>query len=131
MQVGARHETSDGHSAGSGSNPGGRTMAVPREVVELVQVWCGLQTPEHIRDRARLEIEVRGNKVTIYESSVIMDDWVRVPSAQLRLDPHTQIWSLYWIDSHDRWHIVPATPTPDVVELLAEIEADPDCLFFG
>src|SRR5438132_14028212 len=105
-------------------------MAVPHDVAELIRVWCELQTPEDVRDRARLEMEISGNKVTVYECSVVVDEWLRVPSAQLRLDPYTRVWSLYWIDSHDRWHIVQAAPTLDVGELLAEIEADPDCLFF-
>jgi hypothetical protein len=64
-------------------------VAVPDEILKLVERWCEDQTEPELRDRARLE------------------------------------------DSHDRWHIVQVAPTLDVSELLDEIDADPDCLFFG
>ena len=109
-------------------------MAVPRDSAQLVERWCEEQTPPHMRDRTRLEATVTGNKITIHECTLMREgkvDWLRVPSAQLRYDPFTRIWSLYWIDSHDRWHIVQATPSRDIEELLTEIGEDPDCLFFG
>jgi len=108
-------------------------MAVPAEILKLVEVWCQQQTEPHLRDRACLEADVSGNKVTILECTRMpgSTDWLRVPSAQLRYDERTRVWSLYWHASDDRWHIVQVAPTLDVSELLAEIEADPDCLFFG
>lgn len=98
----------------------------------MIHAWCDGQTPPDLRDRCRLEADVSGNKITIHECS-LMDEgrWLRVPSAQLRYDDKTRVWSLYWIDSDDRWHIVQVAPTLDVGELIAEIERDPDCLFFG
>jgi hypothetical protein len=108
-------------------------MAVPPEVVKRIGAWCDARTPPDLRDRCRLEHEVVGNKITIHECTVMPGegDWLRVPSAQLRFDDRTRVWALYWMASDDRWHIVQATPTLDVDELLAEIERDPDFLFFG
>jgi hypothetical protein len=59
------------------------------------------------------------------------DDWLRVPSAQFRYDPRTQVWTLHWIDGDSIWHIVQVMPTFEITELLAEVEGDPYCLFFG
>ena len=54
-----------------------------------------------------------------------------VPSAQLRYDPRTQVWTLHWIDGDSKWHIVQVMPRFNIKELLAEVEVDPYCLFFG
>jgi hypothetical protein len=107
-------------------------MAVPREAAQLVELWCEGRDPAEVRDRARLESTVTGNKITIYECTRDLDDdWLRVPSAQLRYDPRTQAWTLHWIDGDSKWHIVQVMPTFEITELLAAVEADPDCLFFG
>jgi hypothetical protein len=107
-------------------------MAVPREAAQLVELGCeGRDLPE-FRDRARLESIAKGNKITIYECTRELDgDWLRVPSAQFRYDPRTQVWTLHWIDRDSKWHIVQVMPTFEITELLAEVEADPYCLFFG
>ncbi len=111
----------------------GLKVAVPSESITVVERWCDHQTPEDVRDRAHIAADVAGNKITIYECTRLPDGqrWLRVPSAQLRYDERTRVWALYWTDVNDRWHIVQATPTLDVRDLLAVIEADPDCLFFG
>jgi len=107
-------------------------MAVPAKALKLVDRWCEEQTPLEARERTRLDATVSGNRITIYECTRSPErDWLRVPSAQLRYDERTRVWALYWIDSNDKWHIVEATPTLVVEELLAEIDDDPDCLFFG
>jgi len=68
-------------------------MAVPTESAKLVNAWCEQRTPPEVRDRARLETEVSGNRITIFDCTVGGDgaDWLRVPSAQLRYDPYTGV----------------------------------------
>ena len=108
-------------------------MAVPLEAVKLIKHWCDERDPPEFRDRARLEATASGNKITIVECTRMADeaDWLRVPSAQFRYDPRTQVWTLHWADRDSRWHIVQVTPTFEIKELLDEVEADRDCLFFG
>ncbi|MEY2420644.1 MAG: hypothetical protein QOI95_711 [Acidimicrobiaceae bacterium] len=108
-------------------------MAVPGEAVKLVQRWCEERDRPEFRDRARLEATASGNTLTIFECTRMPDEaeWLRVPSAQFRYDPRTQVWALYWADRDSKWHIVQVTPTFEIEELLDEVEADPHCLFFG
>jgi hypothetical protein len=52
--------------------------------------------------------------------------------AQLRYDPGSGAWSLYWRDRNDRWHPYPyLAPNRDIGPLLGEIDRDPTCIFWG
>lgn len=54
-----------------------------------------------------------------------------MPSAQFRFDPGHLVWTLYWADRNGRWHMYnDVTPTPDLADLLAEVNADPTGIFF-
>ena len=52
--------------------------------------------------------------------------------AQLRYDPSTRRWTLYWADRNEPWNFYDdLEPTNDLHEVLAEIDDDPTCIFFG
>lgn len=54
------------------------------------------------------------------------------PIARLRYTAATKTWTLYWRDRHMRFHHYDQQPaTPHVEELLAEIQRDPTCIFWG
>ena len=78
-----------------------------------------------------------GTKVTIFEcrppwSQMIGPGWTRVTVAQLRFDPRGATWALYYADRNSRWHPYSgAAPTPDLDQLLAEIDSDPTGIFWG
>ena len=83
----------------------------------------------------RLEAGVRGRSVTIFECRPPWPDggteWTRAPIGQLRYDAGSGLWTLYWADSDDRWHLYDLIEPGSVDELLAEIKADPMCIFWG
>jgi hypothetical protein len=59
-------------------------------------------------------------------------EWIRMNIAQLRYEPSTEQWTLHWADRNSRWHRYDdLEPTPDVGDLITEIDRDPTCIFFG
>lgn len=58
--------------------------------------------------------------------------WVRLSVAQFRYDPDAKLWTLYCADRNGRWHIYDdVDPSPDLVPLIEEVEADPTGIFWG
>ena len=111
-------------------------MAVPETAVAAIKRFCEAHTPPHLRDQMRLEVGVRGNSVTISDCRPLWQgapgDWTRMKIAQLRYDPSTRRWTLYWADRNERWNFYDnLEPTNDLHEVLAELDDDPTCIFFG
>ena len=83
----------------------------------------------------RVEVGVRGKSVTIFESRPPWDkqgtEWSRLPIGQLRYDPATVWWTLFWADRNSRWHPYDLIDPGTVEELLGEVDKDPTCIFLG
>jgi hypothetical protein len=93
-------------------------------------------TPAELRDQMRIDVTVDGNRVTLADGRPPWDgssgEWTSAPFAQLRYEPATGLWSLWWGDSDDRWHrYQDPAPVTDVGVLIEEIREDPACIFFG
>jgi hypothetical protein len=59
-------------------------------------------------------------------------DWTRQPVARLRYTKARREWSLYWTDRNSKFHRYDqAAATATVEGLLAEVDADPTCIFWG
>jgi len=88
-----------------------------------------------MRDQVRLECSARGNAATISESrpiwAQVSDEWVSNRVAQLRLDPTTQEWTLWWADRNGRWMPVEYITPGSLSDALAELTADRHALFWG
>jgi hypothetical protein len=115
-------------------------MALPelvkRRAEQLLYDFCQRRVPEAAKDKYRLEFRVRGNAVTLYESHApwrpTQQQWGRMPTAQFRFDTTELTWTLYWADRNGRWHVYDEIePSPDLVDLLHEVDADPTSIFFG
>jgi len=116
-------------------------MAIPdpeRTVAtEQIDAFCQSRIPVELHDKVRLEHTVRGDAITIVERrppwrAGLGPEWTSSDIARLRFDPESQLWSLDWKDSSDRWHPYEGVPpSADVAPLLAEIDADPTGIFWG
>jgi len=111
-------------------------MAVPVPAIANIQRFCEKHSPPEMRDELRLEYTTRGNSVTIADCRPVWQgapgDWTRMPIAQLRYQPANELWTLYWADRNDRWHLYEdLEPTKDLDAVLAEVDEDPTCIFFG
>lgn len=95
------------------------------------------EIPPHARDKVRIEMDVTPTSVTIFECRPPWrpeygPDWTRQPVARLRYTKTRAEWSLYWTDRNSKFHLYDRVePTPTVQRLLAEIDADPTCIFWG
>lgn len=116
-------------------------MALPelvrRNAEAKVGAFCERRVPEHIRDQVRLELTVRGNAITIVERrppwrAEFGPEWSSMKIARLRFDAGTRTWTLWWADRNGRWdRYWDVDATPDIDELLREIDEDPTGIFWG
>lgn len=59
-------------------------------------------------------------------------EWTSFPIIRLRHTAATMAWTLYWRDRNLRFHLYEwLAPSPSVEDLLAEIDGDPTCIFWG
>lgn len=93
--------------------------------------------PEHARSQIRLKAEIAPRHLTVVECRAPWreeggPEWTRYPIARFHYTKATGLWSLYWRDRHLKFHSYDGTPpTEDVQVLLAEVEHDPNHLFWG
>jgi Protein of unknown function (DUF3024) len=113
----------------------GAVPVLPDLDVARIRRYCDSRVPAHLRDEARVEASSRGKNVSIYDCrppwSPELTEWSRVPIAQLRYDADHNHWTLYWADRNSRWHRYERLEPGTVDELLAEIDNDPTCIFWG
>jgi hypothetical protein len=112
-----------------------RVGVVPELDLRKIRVFCEERTPSEFRDQMRVEVGVRGKSVTIFECRPPWPDrdaeWTRMPIGQLRFDPDAALWTLFWADRNDRWHLYDLIRPARIERLLREIEDDPTCIFWG
>lgn len=114
-------------------------MAIPPLIRRLIQAlltnYCQKKIPSHVSDRVRLDFQIRGNNVRLIEKRPrfrSLENWVETCVAQMRYQPNTGKWALYWADRNSRWHPYnELSPQKDFANLLAEIDEDPTCIFWG
>ena len=116
-------------------------MAIPSAVrdaaVARVERFCVDRVPEEARAEFRLEHTVRGNAITINERRPPWQpdpdaEWTSQSIAQLRFDEKSGLWSLRWPRHTGQWlRYDGVRDARDVDPLLAEIDADPDGVFWG
>ena len=59
-------------------------------------------------------------------------DWTELGVARFRYTAKTGLWSLYWRDRHEKWHVYDlVAPTADVVRLIEEVDRDRTGIFWG
>ncbi|MHB0886282.1 MAG: DUF3024 domain-containing protein [Bacillota bacterium] len=73
-----------------------------RHAERLLTEFCEARVPLWVRDKYRLEFDVRGNSMTLYECRAPwrpgLTEWTRMSSAQFRFDPERLVWTLFYPD---------------------------------
>ena len=113
-------------------------VALPEVTAALakVEAYCERHVPEQYRDEMRLDASARGKAITIVERRPPWredygPEWTSMRIAQMRYDPATSCWSIFWADRNDRWLRYPARPARSIERILAVIESDQSGAFFG
>lgn len=110
---------------------------LPELDIARVRRWCEQRVPEHARDQVRVECDIGPRHLTIVECRPpwregIGPEWTRFPIARLRYTQATRTWTLYWRDRNLRFHLYDQIePSPDIGDLLLEIDRDPTAIFWG
>jgi hypothetical protein len=110
---------------------------LPELDIARVRRWCRQRVPEHARDQLRVECDISPRHLTIVECRPPWrpdtgSEWTRLPIARLRYTQATRTWTLYWRDRNLRFHLYDQLePSPDIGDLLDEIDRDPIAIFWG
>jgi len=108
--------------------------ALPEIDVEKVRQFCRARIPEKFADEVRLEVTIRGKAVSIHECRAPwqgVGDWTRMPIAQIRYEG-AGTWTLYFGDRYGKWTMYfDLDPKIDIDTIVAELEEDPTCVFWG
>jgi hypothetical protein len=113
-----------------------RNARVSDLAVAKVRRFCDQRVPAEARDQVWLEVMTRAASMTIVERRPLWEGgpgaWTRLPIAQLRHDAAAGTWTLFWTDRNRRWHRYDyLDPTPQLDDLLEEIDEDPFSMFWG
>jgi hypothetical protein len=109
--------------------------AVSEVAVARVRRFCAGRIALGARDEVRLEVEARGQTVTILEVRSPWragEDWTRIKVAQLRYDPEHRTWTLFSSDRNGRWHRYPGSGPAEVLDPLLDALAEDEAgIFWG
>ena len=105
------------------------------KVKRILTEFCNTRIPEHAKSQIRIDYQIRGNAVTVFENRIhyrIPDLWTKAKIAQFRYSPDSKLWTLYWWRHTERWYrYEPKKPTSDFADLLTEVSNDPTGIFWG
>jgi len=112
---------------------------LPENDVQLVQDWLDQRNdgfPLDLRDKIRYEIDTGAHDITLFEcrppwKAEFGPDWTRSPVARLHYTIVGNVWSLFWRNKYGEFHVYDIDPSPDVSDLLAQIDSDPTAIFWG
>jgi len=108
---------------------------LPELDLDELRRFCAEQWPEEFKDEVRLEVRVRGSRVSVDECRPAFDgapgEWTSTPVAQPRYDEEG-LWTLYYADSNSRWQLYSELePRQPIAVIIAELDEDPTCIFWG
>jgi len=111
------------------------TVKLPDTDLARIVKYCADRVPAHVRNEVRLELETRGRSVTIIETRPPWEGgdgpWTRLKVAQLRYRADSGDWTLHCRDRNEKWFDYDPHFSGTAAELLAEIDDDPTCIFWG
>lgn len=106
-----------------------------QRVKKIFSAYCAMKAPHHISDQFRVEFELRGDEVKLFESRPFHLDksqWISHKIARFKKDRESNCWQLYYADRNERWHLFEPFPSDkDIEKMLAEVEKDTTGIFWG
>jgi hypothetical protein len=91
--------------------------------------------PPEIRNQLDYRVDINGQAVTIVSlrpAARGKASTVECPIAKARWVQTKKIWRLYWMRGDLKWHSYDPLPEAQKIgTLLAEVDRDPHCCFFG
>jgi hypothetical protein len=106
-----------------------------QRVEKVFSVYCESKVPLHVSDRFRVEFEIRGMEIKLFESRPNKLDrsrWVSHKIARFKKKSDLNVWLLYYAGSNGRWRVFEPYPEDkDIEKLLDEVERDPSGCFWG
>lgn len=106
-----------------------------KRIDKLVGGLCRRRTRPELAAQLKFVYEVDGQSVVLFEER---PDWRdaakrrRRAFAKLRYVRTSGLWTLYWKRADRRWYAYrPAAPTTDLAALVAVVDQDEYCAFFG
>jgi hypothetical protein len=109
------------------------------QILECLQVTGAFiskrRPPPELRDKVDIRAHIKKSEVTLVSVHPAYDDETRKvqhPFAKARWVGTQKVWRLYWMRADLRWHAYQPLPEARRLEsLLAEVDRDPHCCFFG
>lgn len=106
-----------------------------KRIEKIFTDYCENKVPPHVRDQIRVEFQIRGDEVKLFESRPPWrggGDWISSKIARFKKDLKTETWLLYWADRNGKWREYPPLPYHrDIEKLLAEVEKNENGAFWG
>jgi hypothetical protein len=106
-----------------------------QRVKKIFSAYCAIKAPHHISDQFRVEFELRGDEVKLFESRPFPLDksqWISHKIARFKKDSESNCWHLYYADRNERWHLFEPYPSgKDIEKMLAQVEKDITGIFWG
>jgi Protein of unknown function (DUF3024) len=105
-----------------------------KRIERLFAGWCAKRVPLHVQDRFRVEFEVRGNEVKLFEARPHWQDagsWIASKVARFKKDETTNCWQLFSAGRDGRWRLFEPYPISiNIAKLLAVVEKDSTGIFW-
>jgi hypothetical protein len=107
---------------------------LPAASLDELRTWARGRVPQHLHDQLRVEVDLDGRDAVVVE---VRPPWdgvggeTRDPVARLRWLTSRGVWQLFCLDGDLVWRRYGPRPEGSLDELLAELDTDPTCLFWG
>jgi hypothetical protein len=90
-------------------------VPIPDSDLQQIRRWAQAKTPPKLLAEMRLDVEVVGSTVTIFDCRAPWlpngePAWDKQDVARLRWTAKYGTWSLYWADRDSKWHIYDLVP---------------------
>lgn len=105
-----------------------------KQIDQAVGGMCRRRNRPEFKDELSLEYAVDGHDVVVFERRPRFrgPGVTDLPCAKLKFVKTTGEWRLYWMRRDLKWHGYEPLPSSDRLDqLVAEIDEDPNCCFFG